>query len=72
MGPFNVVGAADAKDEKEAEKTTDTSDKTAIFLVIVESDGMEKLLRLGIVLPSTGKFFRSIKNLDKKTSYLGY
>jgi hypothetical protein len=56
-----LVSAADAKDEKEAEKTTEISDKTATFLVIIESDGKGKLLRLYIVLPSINKSFQSTK-----------
>lgn len=66
MGPFKLVSAADAIDEKEAEKTTEISDKTAIFLVIVESDCREKLLRLNIVPPSIGTFLHSTNNLHKK------
>jgi hypothetical protein len=53
MGPLSVVGAADAKDEKEAEKTIEISDKTAIFLVILNINGREEILRLTMILPST-------------------
>lgn len=66
MGPFKVVSAADAEDEKEVEKTIEISDKTAIFLVIVVSEGREKLLRLNIVLPPVSKFFHSTKTQIRK------
>jgi len=52
-----VVSAADANDEKEAEKTIEISDKTATFLVVIANDDRGKLLRLYIVLPSMYKSF---------------
>ena len=61
MGPFKFVSAADAEVVKEAEKTTEISDKTATFLVIVDSDCREKLLLLYIALPSYVNLFISQK-----------
>jgi hypothetical protein len=57
IGPLRVVGAAIAKDEKEAEKTIEISDKTTTFLVVLVNDDRKKLLRLYIVLPPRHKFF---------------